>query len=125
MKPTHDLLTVDDVLTFDIEQRMELRDLYRERVEAGVAAAKIRSVEQEKNDDMAFADNMKKIDRLLQAIRRATDSPAEIRQEIAARADELRRRGVRNPVTQAEDEIAKQLGHAGGPALNRWLRRHR
>jgi hypothetical protein len=78
----------------------------------------------EQDDDALFADNMKKIDRLLQALRR-TDSPTEIRQEIVARADELRRRGVRNPVTQAEKEIAQQLGHVSGPALNRWLRRHR
>ena len=50
---------------------------------------------------------------------------AVIRREIAARADELRRQGVRNPVEQAEAEIAKRLQHANGAALNRWLRRHR
>jgi len=50
---------------------------------------------------------------------------ATIRREIAARADELRRQGVRNPVEQAEAEIAKRLQHANGAALNRWLRRHR
>jgi len=49
----------------------------------------------------------------------------DIRREITARADELRRRGVRDPVTRAEKEIAERLGHASGPSLNRWLRRHR
>jgi len=49
---------------------------------------------------------------------------AAIRCEIAARADELRSRGVRNPVTQAEEEIAKRWQRTG-PALNRWLRRNR
>jgi predicted DNA-binding protein (UPF0251 family) len=67
---------------------------------------------------------MKMADRLLQAMRAAAD-PEEISQEIAARADELRRRGVRNPVTRAEKEMAERLGHASGSALNRWLRRHR
>ena len=51
--------------------------------------------------------------------------PVEISREIATRAEELRRAGVPNPVKQAEAEIAKRLGHASGPALNRWLRRHR
>jgi hypothetical protein len=50
---------------------------------------------------------------------------AAISREIAARADELKRRGVRNPVTQAEKEIAEHYQHASGAALNRWLRRHR
>jgi hypothetical protein len=49
---------------------------------------------------------------------------AAIRREVAARADELRRRGVRNPVTQAEAEIAQRWQRTG-PALNRWLRRNR
>jgi hypothetical protein len=50
---------------------------------------------------------------------------AVIRREIVAHADELRRRGVHNPVTQAEAEIAKRWQHASGAALNRWLRRNR
>ena len=50
---------------------------------------------------------------------------AAIRGEIAARVDELRQRGVRNPVTQAEREVAERYQHANGVALNRWLRRNR
>ena len=50
---------------------------------------------------------------------------AAIRGEIAARVDELRQRGVRNPVTQAEREVAERYQHANGAALNRWLRRNR
>ena len=125
MKPTQELLTIDDLFELDIARAIEQRDFYAERIEAEVAAAKIRSAEQEKDDDARFADNMKKIDRLLQAMRRAAADPIEISQEIAARADELRRGGARTPVAQAEKEIAKQLGHASGPALNKWLRRHR
>jgi hypothetical protein len=49
---------------------------------------------------------------------------ATIKREIAAHADELRRHGVRNPVTQAQEEIAKRWQHASGAALNRWLRRN-
>jgi hypothetical protein len=78
----------------------------------------------ELDDDARVAAALRRADRLLQALRSVAD-PMEIAQEIAARADELRRRSVRDPVTQAEEEIAKQLGHASGPALNRWLRRHR
>jgi len=52
------------------------------------------------------------------------EQAAAIRLEIAARAEELRRAGVRNPVTQAEAEIAKRWQRTG-PALNRWLRRNR
>jgi hypothetical protein len=50
---------------------------------------------------------------------------ATIAREIAVRADELRRRGVRNPVTQAEKEAAERWHHVSGAALNRWLRRNR
>ena len=50
---------------------------------------------------------------------------AAIRREIATRAEELRRRGVRNSVEQAEAEIAERWQHASGAALNRWLRRNR
>ena len=50
---------------------------------------------------------------------------AAIRREIAARAEELRRVGVPNPVARAEAEIAERWQHASGAALNRWLRRHR
>lgn len=49
----------------------------------------------------------------------------DIRREIEARADVLRREGERDPVRQAENEAAKQHGFANGPALNRWLRRNR
>jgi hypothetical protein len=50
---------------------------------------------------------------------------AAISRQIAARANELRRDGVRNPVTQAEEEVAERLHHPSGSALNRWLRRNR
>ena len=50
---------------------------------------------------------------------------AAIRREIAARANELRRRGVRNPIAKAEQEFAELYQHANGAALNRWLRRNR
>jgi len=50
---------------------------------------------------------------------------AAIKLEIAAHADELRRHGVRNPVTQAKEEIAKRWQHASGAALDRWLHRNR
>ena len=50
---------------------------------------------------------------------------ATIRREIAALANELRKRGVRNPITRAEEEVAKRWQHASGAALNRWLRRNR
>jgi len=52
------------------------------------------------------------------------EQAAAIRLDIAARADELRRRGVHNPVTRAEEEIAKRWQRTGA-ALNRWLRRNR
>jgi hypothetical protein len=47
-----------------------------------------------------------------------------ITRAIAARAAELRKHNVRNPVAQAEREIAARL-QKSGPALNRWLRRNR
>jgi hypothetical protein len=131
VKPAHkqdqdlydrDLFTVDEWLALDIDRLMKRR---AERVEAGVAAAKNRSPEEEKALDARTEEALRKTDRLLQAMRRATADPEEIAQEIAARADELRRGGARTPVAQAEKEIAEQLGHASGPALNRWLRRHR
>jgi len=50
---------------------------------------------------------------------------ADISRKIAVRADELRRDGVRNPVTRAEQEVAERLRYRSGPALNRWLRRNR
>ena len=50
---------------------------------------------------------------------------AAISREIVARADELRRCGVQNPITQAREEAAKRWGHASGAALHRWLRRNR
>jgi hypothetical protein len=50
---------------------------------------------------------------------------AAIRREIAARADELRRRGVRAPITEAEKEAAERYQHASGTALHKWLQRNR
>jgi hypothetical protein len=50
---------------------------------------------------------------------------AALFREREARAAELRRSGVRNPVAQAEKEIAEREGFASGPAFNRWLRRRR
>jgi hypothetical protein len=50
---------------------------------------------------------------------------AAIIREIAARADRLRRDGARNPVTQAEREVAARWQYVSGSALNRWLRRNR
>jgi hypothetical protein len=52
------------------------------------------------------------------------DLAAAITRAIAARTAELRKRNVRNPVAQAEKEIAARL-QKSGPALNRWLRRNR
>jgi hypothetical protein len=125
VKPTQDPLTVDDLLVL-------------ERLD--VAAAKICSAEEEKALTACVDEAIRKADRLIQAMR-DVDAPledwrdvaatqrkrqaADIRREIAARADELRRGGARTPVAQAEKEIAEQLGHASGPALNKWLRRHR
>jgi hypothetical protein len=139
VRNSQELLTVEDLLERNIAQALEQRDYYFERLEASVAAAKIRSAEQEREDAARFDEDMKKIDRLIQAIQDA-DAPLEdwrdsaatqrkkqaaaIRREIAARADELRRCGVRDPVTQAEEEIAQRWQRTG-PALNRWLRRHR
>ena len=48
-----------------------------------------------------------------------------LRREIAKRAAELERAGVRNPVTRAEKEVAERLGYVSGVALNRWLCRNR
>jgi hypothetical protein len=45
--------------------------------------------------------------------------------EIAVLAKQLRRRGVSDPITRAEKEIAERWHHASGSALNRWLRRNR
>jgi hypothetical protein len=103
-------------------------------------AAKIRSAEQEKDDDALFADNMRKIDRLLQAME-DVDAPSEdwcgsaatqrkkqatgIRREIAARAAELKQCGIRTPIAQAREEVAKRCGRASGPALKKWLVRNR
>jgi hypothetical protein len=49
---------------------------------------------------------------------------AVIKVWVGARADELRRCSVRNPVTQAWDEAAARWGHKNGYALNRWWRRY-
>jgi hypothetical protein len=128
VKPVHgsqDLLTVDDLLVL-------------ERLD--VAAAKICSAEEAKVLDARVEEALRKADRLIQAMEDVDAPPgdwrdaaatqrkrqaADIRREIAARADELRRGGARTPVAQAEKQIAEQLGHASGPALNKWLRRHR
>jgi len=49
---------------------------------------------------------------------------ANIKRDVEACADELRRSGAHNPVEQAEDEAAPRWGHKNGPALNRWVRRN-
>jgi hypothetical protein len=137
VKPVHrsrDLLALD--VARDLKQRGFPTDI--ERIEA--AAAKLLSAEEEKALDARVEEALRMADRLIQAMR-DVDAPledwrdaaatqrkrqaADIRREIVARADELRRGGARTPVAQAEKEIAEQLGHASGPALNKWLRRHR
>jgi hypothetical protein len=50
---------------------------------------------------------------------------AAIDREIAMLADELRHRGVRNPITGAREALAKRYRHASGAALKRWLCRNR
>jgi hypothetical protein len=39
-------------------------------------------------------------------------------------ADELREQGARDPVQQAEEQVAEQWGFASAQALNKWLRRY-
>jgi hypothetical protein len=48
-----------------------------------------------------------------------------IRCEIAARAAELKQCGVRTPIVQAREEVAKRYGRASGLALKKWLVRNR
>jgi hypothetical protein len=43
--------------------------------------------------------------------------------ELSALIAENQRLGVRAPVREAEDVVARRWGHASGPALNRWRRR--
>jgi hypothetical protein len=50
---------------------------------------------------------------------------AVIKREIDARAAELKRCGVSNPVTQAKKEAAERRGYDNVEALDRWLRRNR
>jgi hypothetical protein len=133
VKPTQELFTLDDVLTFDIEQRMELRDFYRE---SQGRTAKLPSAEEEKALDARIAKVLKDTDRLIQAMK-DVDAPPEdwraqrkkqatdIRCEIATRAAELKQCGVRTPIAQAREEVAKRYGRASGLALKKWLVRNR
>lgn len=51
-------------------------------------------------------------------------APAMAR-EVAELADQLRRQGIKDPVRQAQNTLAKRWKFASGKALNRWLRRNR
>jgi hypothetical protein len=48
---------------------------------------------------------------------------AEIAFRVKERAAKLK--GIRAPVAQARAEVARETGHASGPALDRWIRRNR
>jgi hypothetical protein len=136
VRNSQELLTVEDLFARDIARALEQRDYYFERLEAAVAAAKIRSAEQEREDVARFDEDMRKMDRLIQAIQDA-DAPLEdwraqrkkqaagIRREIAVRAAELKQYGVRTPIARAREEVAKRYGRASGPALKKWLVRNR
>ena len=39
-------------------------------------------------------------------------------------ADKLHQQGVRAPMRQAEEQVARQYGYASGKALNKWMRRN-
>jgi len=98
-----------------------------ERIEATIA--KVRAAEQ---DDAAMDALRDEVDKqtdqvVLMALEALGQAPkaAIIDGQVKARADELRRSGVRAPVGQAENEVAKQHGFRNGAALNKWLRRNR
>ena len=48
-----------------------------------------------------------------------------IAHEITALADRLKRHGIRNPITQAQNEVAQRRGYASGESLHKWLWRNR
>lgn len=130
MKPVHNS---QDLFALHITRALKHRDFYVERVEA--AAAKIRSAEQEKDDDARVEEALRKADRFIQAIE-DLDAPPEdwraqrkkqaaaIRREIAVRAAELKQCGVRAPIAQAREEAAERHRHASGLALKKWLVRN-
>ena len=131
-----------DPLAIDLARLLEKRGVHidfearLERFRAAEQAA-MDPLMEDFLDELFMEDSLGEMDALIDDMRERleylTQDPREqrkrraavIRREIAARADELRRQGVRNPVEQAEAEIAKRLQHANGAALNRWLRRHR
>jgi len=45
--------------------------------------------------------------------------------EITALADGLKRQRARNPITQAQNEVAQRRGYASGESLHKWLWRNR
>ena len=45
-------------------------------------------------------------------------------EEIATLASKLSAQGVRNPVRQAEEQLARQHGYASSKSLNKWIRRN-
>jgi hypothetical protein len=49
----------------------------------------------------------------------------DMAQEIDVLADQLRRQGVADPITQARDKLAQQWRFASGQSLHKWLRRNR
>ena len=138
MKPVRDsqeLLTIDDLFERDIAWALEQRDLYhKSRAEA--EAAKICSAKDDALLDARVEETLRKADRLIQAMQ-DVDAPPEgwrtqrkrqaatIKREIAVRAAELRQCGVRKPIAQAKEEVAKRYGRASGLALKKWLVRNR
>ena len=130
-----DLLTIADLFELDIAWALEQRDLYyKKRAEA--EAAKICSAEDDALLDARVDEALRKMDRHIQAMR-DLDAPPEdwrvqrkkqaaaIRREIAVRATELKQYGVRTPIAQAREEVARRYGRASGPALKKWLVRNR
>jgi len=114
-------LTADDLLVL-------------EKLDA--AAAKICSAEDDALLDARVEEVLRRSDRFIQAMR-DLDAPPEdwraqrkrqaaaIRHEIAVRAAELKQCGVRKPIAQAREEVARRYGRASGLALKKWLVRNR
>jgi hypothetical protein len=83
--------------------------------------------------DSRLADDRKKLEYLTQHALAHLKAPREQRKRQAAFfrrvrdgvAAEFKRRGMRNPVAQAEEEVAKRYGFGSGTAFSRWLRRNR
>jgi hypothetical protein len=69
--------------------------------------------------------NMQREEELRDPVAHRKRIAAAIDFEIAMRAAELEKCGVRNPVTQAKEKAAKRWGHDNVEALDRWLRRNR